>query len=346
MSTISASTSATPEHSNNIGNDQAILTDGTKTNEISPAKTNPNVQAFSRKKLLFVCGIAVGTVAIAIGIWPTIKLSINSVSTDDAFVNSLVTHVAPRIVGQVQHVFVDDTDRVVKGDLLVQLDTTPYQIVVEQKRAAVASAQADLVAANASVHGLVAQARANRYLLENAIQQVDQKIANLRSSVATYVSHQASLKLSRSNLLRAEQLAPSGAISQKELDISRQAVKSDQANVDEALQTVYANRVSLGLPAQPPKEAELTTVPDDLDQTHSSVRASLAELIESAAQLGYFTKSWDSSPRQVIEDFFRQDPQGNLDHIFAQIIPNAPRSNKLKRSCCKRNVISRRQSWI
>ncbi len=292
--------------------------------EATSAQFESRVRTREWKKPVARLVIAVCTVAVVIEVWPAIVLSMNTVSTDDAYVNSHVTFLAPRVSGQVEDVLVDDNDRVSKGDVLVRLDPTPYQIAVGQKHAALVSAQADLVAASANAHGLAAQARANRFVLENTIQKVDEKIANLRSSVATYASQQAALDLARSNLRRAEELAPSGAISQQELDINRQTVKADEANVDEALQLIYANRVSLGLNAKPSKEHDLTEVPNDLDQTYSSVRASLAKLIESNAELGYFTTSWVSTPKQVVEDFLKQDPQGNLDRIFAKIIPNAP----------------------
>ena len=67
-----------------------------------------------------------------------------TVSTDDAYVNGHVTFVAPRVAGQVSRVLVDDNDRVKKGDLLVQLDKEPYQVQVDIKKAAVVNAEADL----------------------------------------------------------------------------------------------------------------------------------------------------------------------------------------------------------
>ena len=105
--------------------------------------------------------------------------------------NGHVTYVAPRVAGQVSKVLVDDNNRVKKGDLLVQLDPEPYRIMVEIKQAAVAVAEANLVEANAQVRAMVGQARANRYNLEYAIEQVNDKIANLRASVATLNSRRA-----------------------------------------------------------------------------------------------------------------------------------------------------------
>jgi membrane fusion protein (multidrug efflux system) len=94
--------------------------------------------------------------------------------------------------------------------------------------------------------------------------------------------------------------------------------------VDQALQQVYAIRANLGLPAEPPKGQELTDVPDDLDQNYSAVREALGVLIQSATPLGYFPTSWNATPKETIAAFYKQDPEGNLDRIYAHLIPQAP----------------------
>jgi membrane fusion protein, multidrug efflux system len=82
---------------------------------------------------------------------PWIELALNSVSTDDAYVNGHVTFVAARVSGQIAGVLVDDNNRVHKGDVLAQLDREPYEVAVAEKRAAVKTAKADLLAATAAV---------------------------------------------------------------------------------------------------------------------------------------------------------------------------------------------------
>lgn len=260
---------------------------------------------------------------MALGI-PWIIQALNTVSTDDAYVDGHVTFVAPRVSGQVAKVLVEDNNRVKTGDLLVQLDPEPYQVQVDIKQAAVAVAEADLAEANAQVRSYIGQARADRYNLEYEIEQVNNRIANLRASVATLNSQQAALDLARSNLQRAEQLAPSGAISKEELDERRQTLKADEAKVEEALQAIYANRASLGLPAEPPEGQDLSEVPPDLDQNFSAVREALGRLTRSAAQIGYFPPSYVATPKEAVAEFYKQDPKGDLDKIYARIIPNAP----------------------
>ena len=132
---------------------------------------------------------------------------LNTVSTDDAYVNGHVTFVAPRVAGQVSRVLVDDNYRVKKGDLLVQLDKEPYQVQVAIKKAAVAAAEADLVAAQAQVRGLVAIGAIPALPTATAIEEVNNQIANLRANVATYKSRKATLELAQANLKRGEELA-------------------------------------------------------------------------------------------------------------------------------------------
>jgi membrane fusion protein, multidrug efflux system len=276
-----------------------------------------------RRRLLLVVvlgGLAYGAYSLV----PTIEAALNTVSTDDAYVNGHVTLVAPRVSGQVSKVLVDDNYRVKKGALLVQLDKEPFADQVAVKQAAVAAAEADLVAAQAQVRGLAAQARANRFQLEHAIEDVHTQTANLRANLATLKSRQAALELARNNLKRGEELLPSGGISKEDLDQRRQADKVADANVDQAQQAVFATRVGLGLPALTPKGHELSEVPDDLDQNFSAVRQALGQLIYSAALLGYAPPTWDATPKQAIEIFLKQDPQGNLDRIYATLLPQAP----------------------
>jgi membrane fusion protein (multidrug efflux system) len=221
-------------------------------------------------------------------------------------------------------VFVDDNYRVKKGDLLVQLDKEPYDVQVAIRQAAVTSAEADLVAAQAQVRAQVAQARANRFKLEHAMEDVNTQVANLRASVATLSSRRATLELARANLKRGQDLAPSGGVSKEDLDQRRQTVKVDEAAVEQALQAVYAIRVGLGLPANPGPGHDLAEAPADLDQNFSTVRQALADLMQSAAQFGYLITTWNGTPKQVVADFYKQDPKGNLDRIYAHFISTAP----------------------
>ena len=126
-----------------------------------PATNPPSATPAGRpshpwRKWLLIHGIIAGLVVAGYFLYPAVETALNTVSTDDAYVNGHVTLVAPRVSGQVSRVLVDDNYRVKKGALLVQLDKEPYQVQVAIKKAAVEVAETDLAAAQAQVRSLVA----------------------------------------------------------------------------------------------------------------------------------------------------------------------------------------------
>jgi len=100
----------------------------------TPTVSGPVVQesrksTWKRKVLAGVLGIGVVAGLIKFGI-PWVENMLNTVSTDDAYVNGHVTFVAPRVGGQISRVLFDDNNRVRKGDLLAELDKEPYRVAV------------------------------------------------------------------------------------------------------------------------------------------------------------------------------------------------------------------------
>jgi len=272
----------------------------------------------------------IAIVVLAVGHYygvPVVQKLLNTVSTDDAYVNGHVTAVAARVPGQVTNVYVDDNYRVKKGSLLVQLDKEPYQIQVALKKANYETAVANVAAAYDEVRGIVGQARSNRFALQHAIEDVDNQVAQLRAEIALLKTRRATLVRTEADYKRAVELQKTpGAIAPQDVDKAREAYDVSQAQVTQGLEEVYKIRVGLGLPAKLKKEGDdaLAEVPPDLDQTYSTVRQALNTLLQSVSPLGFSPTSYDLTPKQAIEEFYRQDPEGNLDRIFARLIKNAP----------------------
>jgi membrane fusion protein (multidrug efflux system) len=165
--------------------------------------------------------------------------------------------------------------------------------------------------------------RSLKFNLDHAIEDVNNQIALLRAKVATLNSQKAVQVRAQADFNRAEPLVKSGAVTKEELDLRRQLLDVAKAQVEEALQGVYQQRVFLGLPLKPAMGDDLAEVPPDLDQTFSTVRQAQANLIQAAARIGV-SSSFDKSPRQMIADFYKRDPQGNIDRILAQLLKDAP----------------------
>ncbi len=249
--------------------------------------------------------------------------SLGTVSTDDAYINGHVTFVAPRVAGQVAKVLVDDNNRVHKGDLLVQLDKEPFEVQKRIAQAMVTAAEADLIQAQAQARADVGEARSLRFALQHAIEDVDNQVALLRSKVATLDSQRATYTKAKDDYDRARPLVQQGAVTQEDVDHRKEAMLVAQAQVEEALQGVFQVRVSLGLPLRPEKGDDLTQVPPDLDQTFSSVRQAQMNLVRAASVLGV-VDSFTKSPKQMIADFYKRDPEGNIDRIYEELVKNAP----------------------
>jgi membrane fusion protein (multidrug efflux system) len=81
--------------------------------------------------------------------------------------------------------------------------------------------------------------------------------------------------------------------------------------------------VALGLPPQPEGGGDLAQTPPDLDQTFSSVRQALASLMQSAAEIGV-SDSFNKTPKETVEDFYKRDATGDIDKIYDKLLKNAP----------------------
>jgi membrane fusion protein (multidrug efflux system) len=280
-----------------------------------PEKQKPKGR---RKILLGAAGVVILAAALWFGI-PWIQTALNTVSTDDAYVNGHVTFVAARVRGQVARVLVDDNYRVRRGDLLVELDKEPFQIAVAVKRAAVDTATAELGVTKAKVRGIEAEAMSRRRALEHAIEDVDNQVALLRARIAGVDKSKAELALAQVDFERAAKLVVTNDIPRELYDRRQAELLAARADVVAALADVRQIRASLGLPPQP-DEGDLGQVPADIDQTFSSVLQAQADLIQSAAQLGVI-HSFEEGPSHMVEAF---EKEGDVNSTFARLAVNAP----------------------
>jgi membrane fusion protein, multidrug efflux system len=133
----------------------------------------------------------------------------------------------------------------------------------------------------------------------------------------------ASRKLAEAEFERAKQLVAKAYTSHEEYDRREAQLSVTRAEVIQALDDIHQIRVSLGLPAEPEEGGDLGEVPPDLDQTFSSVRQAQAELIQTVAELG-IAHSFNLTPKQMLEEFYKRDPNGDIDKILAALVPEAP----------------------
>lgn len=133
-------------------------------------------------------------------------------STDDAYVESHLVQIAPKVSGQVVEVFVDDNQSVKEGDTVIKIDDTDYKI-------------------------RLSQAEAN---YQKAI--FAQKVAK-----ANLAASNSEIELARKNLERYQSLYEEGAVSEQALDEARtkyEGVKAKNTGAQENIMSSGETKVA------------------------------------------------------------------------------------------------------
>jgi membrane fusion protein (multidrug efflux system) len=172
-----------------------------------PAK--PPAERPGEKKSLFRRpGVIVGITALAIvGIIYGATLIFHSLtheSTDDAFVDTHVVSVAPKIAGRVSVVHVRDNQAVKKGEVLVEIDPRDFQVALTQAQANLAKDKATEVQAAAN------EKRAKDLFSKSVIsaQERDASIATAESTGGNVQADEAAVKQADLNLSYTKIKAP------------------------------------------------------------------------------------------------------------------------------------------
>ncbi len=184
------------------------------TEQALSAEDTAAARMVARRLWLTRLGVAVVVLAL---IWMGWYLLIgrNSVSTDDAYVNAESASVTPLVSAPVQAVFVNDTQFVKAGTVLVELDPTDIKIALAQAQADLAEARRRFRQTLATGAALGAQLAARGDDIALAQAQLDTARAN---------ADKAHL-----DLTRREALAASGGVSGEELSNARRDNAAAQA---------------------------------------------------------------------------------------------------------------------
>ena len=90
-----------------------------------------NTDKNNKKRLLII----ISAVVIAIVILGFYINSLRYESTDDAFIESDLIQIAPRVSGQIEEIYIEDNKRINEGDLIAKIDDADYKIKLAQAEA-------------------------------------------------------------------------------------------------------------------------------------------------------------------------------------------------------------------
>jgi multidrug resistance efflux pump len=192
-----------------------------------------------------------------------------------AYIQGHTTVIAPQVSGYVQRVAVEDYAPVTAGQLLVQIDPSPY----EQR---LAQARADLAAKLANL------ANNRQARLESA--------AGVEVQEAARIGAVAALSRAREDLRRSTELVRDGSLSRRENDQNVAALRQAEASVSQAdaairsaRQQAIASAVSEGALKAAVEGARAQVKSAEIDLGHTRIRAPQAgRLSEIGARLGQF----------------------------------------------------------
>jgi membrane fusion protein (multidrug efflux system) len=182
------------------------------------------------------------------------------VSTDDAFIDANVVRLAPRVAGQVLQVPVRDNQEVQKGQLVVEIDPAPFQVRLDQAKAAKAEAKGRLAQARSQL--AVTRADAEQALAQVGVAQADSTNAsdnfdrlqhlhaasrNLAVSERDVEDARAQARSASARLIAAQKQAAAAAAqvdaASKQVDTAEAAVASAAATVEQAQLELSYTRV-------------------------------------------------------------------------------------------------------
>ncbi len=252
---------------------------------------------------------------------PYIKESMETVSTDDAFVAGHMTNVSARIADVVTEVLVEQYDRVEPGTLLVRLDREPFEIAAAQSRAALDEAEAEVVQARARVRGQFAEARSSFYRRKNAQERIRQQVATLRARVAALKARQSSEWLAKVDQQRIDNLARRGSATQSELDSRNNTLKNAEEQVKEAAAEVQETRALLGLAPDPDNPLDL---PKNLEEEQSTIQTAVSDIASSLAQLGIQVDPKNAAEAKAFEQFLSAGGDVKPGEGLESVVEKAP----------------------
>ena len=169
--------------------------------------------------------------------------------TDDAQVDGDIYQVSARVTGQVTKVFVEENKPVKKGDLLLEIDPTDYQVALDQANANLASAQADYVQANVNipVTGVNTQTT-----LANSGVDVQVNTTGVDQAQQQALAAQARLEQAQANAIKATKdverytpLVEKDVISRQQYDAAVATATAANAAVVEAQKNITAQQAAV-----------------------------------------------------------------------------------------------------
>ncbi len=166
----------------------------------------------------------------------------NDESSDDAFIEADVATIAARVDGPVVAVKFNDNQHVEKGQLLVEIDPTDFQVAVDSAKAMLANAEAQERSAEADLDLTKVTANAGLDEAKNGLDQLQHQVAvvNQQKDAAAADAERAA-----SDVKRYADLVKTSDASRQRYEQAVADARSSEARQKAAAATVIATRAQV-----------------------------------------------------------------------------------------------------
>jgi membrane fusion protein (multidrug efflux system) len=222
---------------------------GHSVTEKPPAKSHGK-----RARLVLAALVVIGAIVASIYAVHAARYE----STDDAYVEASVVTISPQVSALVKSVNISDNKFVHKGDVMVELDPTDYQVALDQAKATEAAMEGKLQQAKSEIDS----AKASR---DEAQAEVDVAKANAANAAADY-----------KRFVDLSARSP-GAVSKQQMDSTIAAEQSNIAQVKMAEAKLAA------------AEAEIATKTATSIAAEGDLKKAVADIHKAEVNLSYCT---------------------------------------------------------
>lgn len=203
---------------------------------------NITEQVKKNKPMVIAIGVSLLLIMSIAGYWHHRKLH---PTTNDAYVQADVIDIAPQVTGAISMIYVKDHQQVQQGDVLFDIDPTPYNNAVAQAQANLESIRRELRGSSDDIQAIMAQVKL----------------------------HQAELVAAQSNANRILKLVKKKILSEAKGDEALSRFKVAQAALAAAKNQLHSAREKLGdagvdNPRYQAAQAALKQAVFNLDHTH------------------------------------------------------------------------------
>jgi membrane fusion protein (multidrug efflux system) len=192
------------------------------------AETNNNNDR--RKKVAFLIMTVMAVVSV-VTVFFYMQYKKTHISTDDAYVTGRIHVIASKVPGTVKTLLVQDNQSVKKGEVLLEIDESDYDVRVREAEAALGEEKAKL-------DELVVK-------VDVAKKQLSEQASRISSARAHLRLQEANLKQASADLERAERLFAKEIIPSDQVEKARTAHDVTSAGVDAAREDLKQAEIAL-----------------------------------------------------------------------------------------------------